>query len=800
MRVSFEWLRELVKIDIPAEELAERLTMSGIAVETVEDQAAKFQGIVTARILALEKHPEADSLWVAQVDHGSGVAQVITAAKNLKKGDLIPLALPGTTLPDGKYIAEAGFKGKVSQGMMCSGAELGLEKESAGIWVFEDAGLPLGISVAEPLGENDRVLALELTPNRSDCLGMLGVARETAAVLGETFTPPGVAVWEEGPDVSSLVSIRIDDPDLCPRYTARVIEGVRIGPSPQWMQHRLKAAGVRPISNIVDITNYVMLEYNQPLHSFDLDRIAGPAVIIRRAQPGEKLVTLDEVERQFSAENLLIADPRGGLCVAGVMGGSSSEVTDRTTRILLESAYFNPASIRKTARQLGMRSEASFRFERGIDPDGAVAALNRAAQLMAELGGGKVAAGYCDVYPAPITPPTITTAAAAINNWLGTSIPATDIVRYLEQVNFKVTAENGQLQVKVPSYRRDVSHMADLAEEVARLYGYNRIPVTIPDSKQMGGRTPFQKMQQECRKLLQGIGLTEIISYSLYAKNVPDRLRLDENDPLRKTVDLMVPLSEEQAALRTNLIHSLLETAAYNMKRRQTSLGIFEIARVYWPEANTVQPGEPLHLGVALSGRASEMGWNQNGNETDFYDIKGIFELLAAQLRLTGLRLETAARPFLHPGQSAEMMLGQHSVGFLGQIHPDVAKNYELNQKVFVMELDLTVIAPWANQPVTFVPLPKFPALQRDLALVAPVDVKAESISLKIKELSGGLVEKVDLFDVYQGDQVPAGMRSLAFSLSYRSKERTLNDAEVNQVQEDLLQRLRALYGAELRN
>lgn len=801
MRVSLEWLTELLKIDGSVEELANRLTMSGIAVEEIEDQAAQYQGIIAAKVLSLEKHGQADNLLIAQVDIGTGKRQVITGAKNLKPGDIVPLAVPGTTLPNGKTIEEAMFKGVLSQGMLCSGAELGLEKESGGIWVFEDTAATLGASISDLLGENDQILVLELTANRSDCLGMMGVAREAAAVLEKSFTKPSVAVTEKGPAIESLVSIRIADPDLCPRYSARVIEGVTIGPSPQWMQRRLKAAGIRPISNIVDITNYVLLEYNQPLHAFDLDHIPGRDVIVRRAKQGEKMVTLDEIERQFSSDNLLIACPAEGLCVAGVMGGSSSEVTEKTTRVLLESAYFNPVSIRKTARQLGMRSEASLRFERGIDPNGTVEALNRAAQLMAELGGGTMANGVIDLYPSPVQPRTIRTSTQTINQWLGTAISEDSMKEYLKRVKFEVESlGNGGIQVTVPTYRRDVSHMADLAEEVARLYGYNRIPVTVPAGKQLGERTPFQKFQQECRKLLLGCGLTETMSYSLYAQNTPSLLGIDLADDLAKTVALMVPLSEDQAVLRTNMAHSLIETVAFNVKRRQTNLSIFEMARVYWPQPKSVLPQEPLHLGMALTGQRHDTGWNQVKNEVDFYDLKGILELLIDKFRFAGVTLESSKRPFLHPGQSAEIVVNGESAGYLGQVHPDVLKKYEMNQRIFILEVDLSSVWATIDGRIVFEPLPKFPAVQRDLALVAPMDVKAENISAKIEELSGGLVEKVELFDVYQGGQVPEGMRSLAFSLSYRSREKTLNDSEVNKVQEELLTKLNALYGAALRN
>jgi phenylalanyl-tRNA synthetase beta chain len=802
MRVSSEWLSKLIDIDISVKELAEKMTMSGIAVEEIEDQAAKYHGIVTAKVVELAKHQQTDNLLIVKADAGGhGVKQVITAAKNLKVGDLIPLALPGTTLLDGKKIEEVNFKGVLSQGMFCSGTELGLEKESTGIWVFENSKLELGVPVAEVLGETDQILVLELTANRADCLGMTGVAREVAAILNKKYTGQPITLKEEGAPVDQQAKIEIIDSDLCPHYVARVINDVKIAPSPNWMQRRLKAAGVRPINNIVDITNYVMLEYNQPLHAFDLDHIANHHIKVRRAGTGEKLVTLDEIERELSSENLLIADPESGLCVAGVMGGCTSEITDKTVNMLLESAYFSPSSIRRTSKQLGMKTEASIRFERGIDPNGVVIALNRAAELVEALGAGKVAKGYLEQYPKPVIPVTIQTTATQINRLLGTDIPVTTIKEFLERVTFEVkTGEQDSLQATVPTYRQDVVYMADLAEEVARLYGYNNITATIPESKQVGTLTPFQKLQQTCKRILQGIGISEVMTYSLYAKNVAAGLGISTDDSLAKTMDLMVPLNEEQAVMRTNLVHHLLEVLATNTKRRQSDISVYEIARVYWPKPETTLPEEPLHLGVAMMGRLRETGWNQSHEEMDFYDAKGIVELIFERFRLPEFNLQPSTQPFLHPGQAADVFVNGVMVGFLGQIHPNIQAKYELSKKAFILELDLSCLNNFKNSDtIAYEPLPKFPAIQRDLALVVSAKITAQNITARIKEIVGDLVEKVDLFDVYQGEQVEKGQRSMAFSITYRSKERTLNDNEVNQLQEKLLTGLHQEYGAVVR-
>lgn len=800
MRVSFEWLQEYVKIDLSIEELADKMTMSGIAVEEIEDMAAPFRKMVIANVVSLEKHGQADNLLVAKLDAGSfGEKQVITAAKNLRVGDLTPLALSGAVLPDGKIIKDVDFKGVVSEGMLCSGAELGLEKESARIWVF-DAPLQPGTSVAEALGNNDLVLVLELTANRSDCLGMIGVAREVAAILGTSFKSPEPVLKEEGPSIEDLIEVKIEDPDLCPRYAARVAVDLKIGPSPLWMQRRLKASGIRPINNIVDITNYVMLEYNQPLHAFDLDRISDGRLIIRRAFEGEELTTLDDLKRRFNRDDLLIADPSGGLCVAGVMGGKSSEISEGTVNLLLEAAYFDPISIRKTAKILGMRTEASLRFERGIDPNNTVNALNRAVQLIEALGCGKVARGYRDEYPRPIAPALINTTSARINSWLGTDLTLEEISGFLSRVCFEVKATNDQqFEVKVPTFRRDVTHMADLAEEVARLNGYDQIGVTIPDSKQLGERTPFQKFQADCRRVLQGAGISEVMTYSFYSKAVPDLLGLAQDDSLRKTVELLMPLSEEQAVMRTGIAHGLLAAIAFNANRRQNDLAFYEMGRVYLPSEAGL-PDEPLHLGVGLTGRKNEIGWNQTRDEYDFYDLKGIMEMLWERFDLPEPNYIRSNRPYLHPGQSAEVLWEGKSIGYLGQVHPGVLERYGITKKAFIMELNLNVVADLIPGAVTFEPLPKFPAVQRDLALVLSNKIDADRISARIKEIGGDLVERVELFDVYQGEQVGPEMRSMAFSITYRSKEKTMNDQEVNQLQTKLLQELNSEFGAAVRS
>lgn len=800
MRVSTEWLKTLVDIDCSVADLADKLTMAGIAVEAVENQADRYQGMVVAEVLELHHHQQADNLYIAKLNAGErGIKQVITAAKNLKPGDRVPLALVGAILPNGNEIMTMNFKGVLSQGMMCSGTELGLEKESAGIWVFDTPVAP-GQSVAEALGETDQILVLELTANRGDCLGMIGVAREVAAICGSTLKEPSVELDEKGPSVTELAEVIVADPELCLRYAARVMKNITIAPAPGWMQRRLRAAGIRPINNIVDITNYVMLEYNQPLHAFDYDRIAEHRIIVRRAHSSEKLRTLDDVERNLGPDNLLIADAQTGLCVAGVMGGSSSEVSPATINVFLEAACFNPLSIRKTAKELDLKTESSYRFERGIDPNAVIQALNRAAYLMQTLANAKVSQGYLDVYPSPAEPVVIKTSYARINAWLGTDLPNAEIRHYLEQVVMTVVEAGEQIEVGVPSFRRDIHHMADLAEEVARLSGYDRIPVTIPRTNAIGERTLFQKFQQTLRRALQGNGLSEIITYSLYSKATYKRLGLSSEDRLSQTVDLMIPLNEDQAVMRTTLVHGMLEALAFNIKRRQIDLALFEIARVYYPKKNAILPEEILHLSIGLTGCRCHSGWNQARDQVDFYDIKGIVELIADKFNLPmPLEYQRSARPYLHPGQSAEVFFEGESLGYLGQIHPKVATEYELTQPVFFLELNLNRLAQLGQRDLVFKALPKYPAIERDLALVLPLEIQAQDVIRQIRELGGALIEKVELFDVYQGEQVLENTRSLAFHLTYRSMDRTLQDQEVQEIQSELLKKLHQRYGATVR-
>lgn len=798
MRVPLSWLREYVEFDLAPEELAARLTMAGLSVEAIEDLAAPLRGIVVGKVLRLGRHPGAERLFVAETDWGEGPRTLVTAATNLREGDLVPVAPVGVTLPGGMAIEAAVFAGVVSEGMLCSAAELGLEKQSDGILVFEGDWTP-GTPAAEALGMAELVLEIELTPNRADCLGLVGVARETAAVAGGRLRLPPVEPRAEGPDVESLAGVEVLAPDLCPRYCGKVAIDVRVAPSPGWMQQRLRAAGVRPINNIVDVTNYVMLEMNQPLHAFDLDRLSGRRLIIRTARPGERLRTLDGTERELPGGALVIADPAGAVAVAGVMGGAESEVTGATTRVFLEGACFAPAGIRRTARALAMRTEASLRFERGVDAASTKAALDRAARLLEEIGAGRVARGTIDAAARSFEPRTIGFSPARLNGLLGTSLTPEEIGGYLNRLGFETAAATGGMTAVVPTYRQDVEGVADLAEEVARLHGYDRIPYAYPPSVQVGQRTPAQAFGFRVRRLLRGLGQTEVMTYSFCAAGAEARLRPSAEsgagDPLR----ILAPLSEDWAVMRTTLLGGILDALAVNTRKGREDAAIFEMARVYLPTPGEELPREPLHLAGGLMGGTPPRSWLEKPRPYDFYDLKGLLEDLLAGLGVEAV-FAPAEHAAFHPGRCASLAAaGGEPFGIMGEAHPKIAAAYGLRGRIQLYELDLHALHRAAINELQAKPLPRYPAIQRDLAVVIPADYALPDLERALLGLGGDLLTGVELFDVYVGAQVGEGRKSMAFSLTFRAEDRTLTDTEVNLAMTRIVDGLKERCGAVLR-
>lgn len=802
MRVSYRWLMDYVDIPWPVEELADRLTMAGVKVETLERLAPpELAGIVVGEVRQINRHPAADNLLVCQVDVGKGLHTVVTGATNLKVGDRVPVALPGSVLPGGRRIEAATFRGVLSEGMLCSEAELKVGDDADGIWVLPQ-DVPIGKSVMDALGLDDTVLHLEIYPNRPDCLSVIGVAREVAALAGTRLRLPEMAVREADEPVAQLAAVEVVDTDLCPRYTARVMRHVRIAPSPAWVVQRLKVAGMRPINNVVDITNLVMWEWGQPLHAFDYDQLTGGRIVVRRARPGERLVTLDGVERTLDADMLVIADAERPVGVAGVMGGGNSEVTEATTTVLLESANFHPASVRRTARRLGLRTEASHRFEKGLDPNLAAVASLRAAQLMQELAGAQVLAGVVDVYPCPVAPRTISCRPERIRRLLGTDLSDERIAAYLQSLELSVQREGERLVVTVPTFRPDIQQEADLAEEVARLYGYDRLPEALPGgTSQVGGQRQPLPLLDRVRDVLVAMGLLECMTYSFVHPATADRLRWAPDDPRRQFIPLRNPLSEEYAVMRTSLVGGLLETAARNRSRGVRAVHLFEIGAVYHPKSLplTELPYERRKIGILMMGPLPQEQWGGRVGEATFYHLKGAVERLLAALRLEG-SFAPAGDPTFHPGRQAVVTVGGQAAGVLGEVHPLVAEAYDLGEtRVYAAELDVDVLAAAAPAGVRYRPLPRFPAVDRDIALLVPKAVTAAAVAACIRAAAGEMLEEMALFDVYEGPQVAAGHRSLAYSLRLRAPDRTLTDEEANAIVARIEEALARQLGVRLR-
>jgi len=804
MRVSFNWLKEYVDVPVTPEELAEKMTMAGVAVENIEYPGKSINKIVTGRIEKILAHPDADKLVVCQINVGSETLQVVTGAPNVREGQTIILALVGATLPAIK-ITKAKLRGVESFGMLCSAGELGLDPrnfpadQQEGILEFP-ADTTIGMDAKELLGLDDAILELELTPNRSDCLSMIGVAREVAAVLGTDLKLPEIKADEIEETIAGKVSITINNPDLCGRYVGRLIKDVRIGPSPQWMQRKLRAAGIRPISNIVDVTNYVLMELGQPLHAFDYDKLTDKAIIVRRAEQGEKMFSLDNVERELTSDMLVIADPSGPVAIAGVMGGLDTEITDSTTSVLIESARFNPASIHRTSKNLTLKSEASTRFEKGVDINGTLAAADRACQLMAEMEAGRTVRGVVDNFPVPQANPVIRLRPERVSLIIGIDVPRSEIKSIMERLGFVVTDAGNDMMVEVPTRRGDIAVEIDLIEEVARLYGYNNIPTTLPEGASTQGRkTIVQAATDQVIDVMVNCGLYEIVTLSFMNPRVFDLLGLPADHSLRNAVTVKNPLSEEQRVLRTTLLPGLLDIMARNTSRKNKDLAFFEVGRSFKPVAGEQLPRETLTLAVGVMGETTG-GWATKPQDMDFYYLKGIVETLFATLNIEDYSLvpETDFSSF-HPGRTARIELAGWNVGVIGEMHPTVIENYRLPERVYMLQLNLEGIIQASAGFKTCSPLPKYPAMERDLAVVVGREVLAADINRVIKNQGGSLLEKVSLFDVYQGQQIKEGYKSLAFSLRFQAIDRTLTDEEVNGLFEKIQQALRENFQAELR-
>ena len=795
MKVPLNWLKDYVEIKTSPKEYADALTMTGSKVESVEIQGENISKVVVGRIITLKKHPDADKLQVSGVDIGSEVIQVVTGAQNVSVGDYIPVALHGATLPGDKKITKGKLRGIESNGMMCSIQELNITKDDYpdacenGIFILED-GLPLGRDIKEILGLNETVVEFEITSNRPDCLSMVGIARESAVTLGSRFSYPEISVREEADDACTYASVEINDPDLCPRYAARIIKDVEIGPSPKWMRDRLKAAGVRPINNIVDITNYVMLELGQPMHAFDLENLHGKKIIVRRAIDGEIIKTLDDQERKLDSSILIIADDSRPVAVAGVMGGANSEVTVNTRTILFESANFDGISVRLAAKKFGLRTEASSRFEKGLDVENVVKAVDRAAQLVEEIGAGKVCKGVIDCYEKIPEKIAIWLRPDKINSFLGTSISTEEMIRILKALGFGIDEEN--LLIGVPSFRLDVNREADVAEEIARFHGYNNIKPTLLAGKEstIGRKTLKQKIEDIIKTTMISCGLSEIYTYSFTSPKVFDKINTPANSEIRKAVTILNPLGEDFSIMRTTTIPSMLEVLSTNYNRRIDEARLFELSHIYIPRSLPVDklPEERPILTIGMYGKA------------DFYDLKGAVEVLLCALGIKDYEFEPEKDdPAFHPGRTAKLMFGGRRIGIIGQIHPQVMKKFGGAEETYAGVIEVEPLMAKTPTKIEYKSLPRFPVISRDIAMLVNDSVMVKQIEDVIKQNSGEILEDVRLFDVYKGKQVPEGMKSVAYSIIFRAEDRTLTDEDVNKVMDKILDRLKNNLKAQLR-
>lgn len=808
MRASYKWLKDYIDFDLTPEQLADQLTMAGVPVETIEYLGEKLSRVVTGKLLSVTQHPNADKLFVCKTDIGSATVTIVTGATNVREGQIVPVALPGAELPVGKEIKQAKLRGVDSDGMLCSAEELGIDAKllsaeaREGIFILPP-DTPVGQDIKEVLGLDDIALEFELTANRADCFSMLGLAREISVLTEGVLKKPMLNLRESGSERTvDLVNITIAEPELCARFTGRVLKDVRVFPSPLWLQRRLRAAGMRPINNVVDVTNYVMLELGQPMHAYDYDLLAHHSIIVRRAQPGEKLTTLDGIKRELSPDMLVIADALQAVGVAGVMGGLVTEVTNSTQTVLLEAAAFHPASIRRTARSLGLRSEASGRFERGVDVANVVRALDRAAKLLEDMGACTVCPTVADNYPRIEFPRKLNFSPAFINEYLGTAIDKAKMIDILARLEFAVEDGGEIISVVVPSWRADVSRPADISEEIARIVGFEAIPATVPvGSMEQGGQSYRQQICDITQNILSGLGFDEIISLSFSHPAALDKLNVAPESPLRLAIPVLNPITEEFPILRTTLLAGILQTITLNLSRKNENLKIYELGAVYLPKALplTELPQEPVKLAAAMLGRRYSESWNQSAEQVDFYDAKGAVEALLTGLGINDVVVSAGEHYAMHPGKTAIFSRQGKELAVVGEFHPKVLDAYGITRKVYAFEVQLEAVIEQAMLIGAYRSLPRFPAISRDLAVVLDAQIPAARVAQEIRLSGGALLQDVRLFDVYEGEQVQAGMRSLAFSLVFRASDRTLTDEEVEIHSREIVSRLETELSAKLR-
>lgn len=805
MNTTLSWIKAYVpELSCTDQEYCDAMTMSGTKVESYERLDRNLEKIVVGQIEKIEKHPDADKLIVCQVNIGAETIQIVTGAPNVKEGDKVPVVLDGGKVAgghDGGPLPEEGIsikagklRGVPSNGMMCSIEELGSSRDmypeapENGIYIFSD-DVEVGSDAIDALGLRDTVFEYEITNNRIDCFSILGIAREAAVTFHKPFVPPVVNVHENGENVNDYIKVEVKDPDLCPRYCARVCTNIKIAPSPKWMQRRLAASGIRPINNLVDITNYVMEEYGQPMHAYDLSTIAGGQIIVRRAKDGDEFQTLDGQVRKLDSEVLMICDAEKEVGIAGIMGGENSKITDDVKTVLFEAACFNGTNIRKSAKRIGLRTDASGKFEKGLDPNNSVEAINRACQLIQELGCGDVVGGIVDVCAPLKERVRIAFEPERINALLGTQISEAEMLDYFKQLEFDYDADKKELII--PTFRQDIEGFADVAEEVARFHGYDKIPTTLPSGEATTGKLSFKlRIEEKARDIAEYCGFSQGMCYSFESPKVFDKLLLDQDDVLRKAVTIANPLGEDFSVMRTISLNGILTSLATNYNRRNKDVKLYELGNVYLPESVpvTTLPEERMQFTLGFYG------------DGDFYTMKGVIEEFLESIGMKDKKEydPKAGKNFLHPGRQANIIYGGKVLGYLGEVHPEVLDNYGIGTKAYVAVLDMPEIIPFATFDRKYEGIAKYPAVTRDISMVVPREILVGQIEAVIAQRGGKILESYALFDIYEGSQIKAGFKSVAYTLTFRAKDRTLEDADVSAAMKKILNGLQGL-GIELR-
>lgn len=792
MKVPVTWLKDYVDINITGKELGDRLTLSGSKVEEVVTTGEDIKNVVTGKLIKIENHPGADNLFVCQVDVGKEESlQIITAAKNMKEKDVIPVALHDSIIYGGVKIKKGKLRGLVSNGMFCSEEELGIagDKQIEGLMILP-GDTPIGKDIKEVLNMTSSILDLEITSNRPDCLSILGIAKETAATLNETYRLPEFKYSSSSDgNIQDKLKVEIKD-GLCRRYIARGIEDVKIKPSPSWMEERLLEAGVRPINNIVDITNFVMLEMGIPMHAYDIREITSGSIVVERAGEGEKFITLDSEERILDKDILTIKDGNRTIGIAGIMGGLNSEIREDTSSVVFECANFNGTNIRISSQKLALRTEASSRFEKDLDPNLAEMAMDRACYLIEMLGCGRVMEGTIDVYNEKVYPHSLEVDCNWINKFLGTNIPKENMVEYLNRLALRTEIDEDTLKIEVPTFRGDINIKEDVAEEIARIYGYDNIPSTIIKSASTkGGKNEKQKLDDKVIETMISSGFSQSINYSFISRKVFDKILLTEDSSLRNAVIIKNPLGEDYSIMRTTTLSSMMECLSRNYSRKNEMVRLFEIGKVYIPHEDTDKlPKEKNIITIGMYG------------SSDYFNLKGAVENILEILKIERFSFQRESEnPSFHPGRTALLYIKKDLVGILGEIHPKVCENYEVEERCYIAELNLDILYRYANSYNKYTPLPKFPSVTRDLAVLVDDDILVQDIEDIIKKQGGNMVEKIKFFDIYKGKQIEAGKKSIAYSISYRLSNKTLTDAEVNKVHDKILKALEYKLGAQLR-